>query len=546
MAAAALACVLGAGVGAAVLAPSLGAAHSDREIEQALRAELQQADQGSALATFYRNRGYRPLWVTASASGPFSARGSAAPEAAQLAADAARLIPARYADLPREVAEARRAPPAALARLELTLSRALADYAAGLRQAPAAAQLDFVDPALAAASEPAAVLQAAAAAPSLAGHLASLEEVNPVYHTLRKELAAYRARWSGLPQVRIPDGRSLRVGDAGDRVRLLRRRLGLDAAQAPRADFDAGLAEAVRAFQKAHALPATGEADAATLAALNAGAAHYEALIEANLERARALPPLVGRRFILVNVAAAQLWFYEDGQLKGSMRTVVGARQEQTPMMAGLITHLVFNPYWNVPVDLVRDSLAPKVRKLGPGYFQSAHLEALSDWGDSPSRLDPQAIDWRAVEDGRSELRVRQRPGGDNMMGRVKFMLPNELGIYLHDTPNRAAFQSPRRLFSAGCVRLEHAPELAAWLLGPKGAATPAAADQRVDLAEPTLVYITYLTAAPGPAGVAFYPDVYGRDPALLQALGKGGPASPAPLRKPAPKPSHGAWESAA
>jgi len=526
-----------------VLAPDLVAAHSDRAVELALQAELQRPDAPSSIAAFYRSRQYRPLWVKVSGSGPFPAGGSARPEAARLAADAARSMPARYAGLPGAVAAANGAAPESLARLELTLSQALGDYAAKVGQAPAAARLDFVDPALAAASEPAAVLRAAAAAPSLAQHLTRLEEVNPVYNTLRKDLAAYRARWSGLPQVRVPEGPALRAGDTGDRVGLLRRRLGLDA----RGVFDADLTKAVGAFQAAHALPATGTADAATLAALNAGAAHYEALIQANIERARALPPLMGRRFVLVNVAAAQLWFYEDGRLKGSMRTVVGAPQEQTPTMAGVITHLVFNPYWNIPVDLVRDSLAPKVRRFGAGYLQNANMEALSGWTDDARALDPQTIDWRAVENGSAELRVRQRPGGDNMMGRVKFMLPNELGIYLHDTPNKALFQSQRRLFSAGCIRLEHAPELAAWLLGPQSAAAAsAAADQRVDLAEPTVVYITYLTAAPGASGVVFYPDVYGRDPALLRALGKGGPANPAAERKPAPKPSHGAWESAA
>jgi murein L,D-transpeptidase YcbB/YkuD len=199
---------------------------------------------------------------------------------------------------------------------------------------------------------------------------------------------------------------------------------------------------------------------------------------------------------------------------------VVGTRREQTPMMAGLIRYVVLNPYWDVPVDLVRDVLAPKVVKAGPSYFESRHMQALSDWSDEAVQLDPRHIDWPAVAAGRVELRVRQRPGGDNMMGMVKFMLPNELGIYLHDTPDKAAFLGRERLLSSGCVRLERAPELMAWLFGDADPGdASAAADRRVDLPEPTPVYITYLTAAPSASGVTFYPDVYGRDPALLASL---------------------------
>jgi murein L,D-transpeptidase YcbB/YkuD len=241
-------------------------------------------------------------------------------------------------------------------------------------------------------------------------------------------------------------------------VRQLRVRLGLPAGET----YDEPLEGAVRRFQGAHGLAATGEADAATVAALNAGAAHYQALIAANLERARALPPLKGRRYILVNVAARELTYHQDGQADGTMRIIAGARTEPTPMMAGLITHLMFNPFWEIPQDMVRGSIAPKMLRLGAGEAKALRLQVLSDWGEAPVEVDPARIDWQSVADGGLELRVRQRPGGDNMMGRVKFMLPNELGIYLHDTPDKAAFGGPSRLLSAGCVRLEQAPQLAA------------------------------------------------------------------------------------
>jgi murein L,D-transpeptidase YcbB/YkuD len=129
-------------------------------------------------------------------------------------------------------------------------------------------------------------------------------------------------------------------------------------------------------------------------------------------------------------------------------------------------------------------------------------------------------VDWKAVVAGERPLRVRQLPGADNMMGQIKFMMPNDLGIYLHDTPNKAPFSGPERALSAGCVRLLDAERLSRLLLGrtPAELAT-GEPEQRVDLARPVPVYITYLTVSPRPEGVLVSRDVYGRDPTLLASL---------------------------
>jgi murein L,D-transpeptidase YcbB/YkuD len=102
-------------------------------------------------------------------------------------------------------------------------------------------------------------------------------------------------------------------------------------------------------------------------------------------------------------------------------------------------------------------------------------------------------------------------------MGKVKFMFPNKLGIYLHDTPDKNAFMAGQRRISSGCVRLEDADRLGRWLFKGKMPAPSGAAEQRADLPEPVPVYITYLTAVPGPGGISFQPDVYGRDAKLAQ-----------------------------
>ena len=237
-----------------------------------------------------------------------------------------------------------------------------------------------------------------------------------------------------------------------------------------------------------------------------------EAVIRANLDRARLIPALPGR-YVIVDAGSARLWMIDGDRVDGPMRVIVGKPNMQTPAMAGLIRYATLNPWWNIPPDLARDR-ARKVLKSGPGILARERIQLLSDWSDHPKVITAAQVDWRAVASGRTSLRMRQRPGGGNVMGAMKFMLPNRLGIYLHDFPDKSLFERSDRRLSSGCVRLADAPRLARFLFG--GAAPrPAgpAPEQRVDLPEPVPVYITYLTALPDPArGVAVQRDVYARD----------------------------------
>ena len=340
--------------------------------------------------------------------------------------------------------------------------------------------------------------------------------VNPLYLELRDGLAAYQARWGGLPQIEVPEGPTLRLGSSGERVRALRERLGL----VPGDAFDAEVADALRGYQSAHGLPSDGIAGSVTLQSLNRGAGHYERLIRVNMERARALPANLGERYVLVDAAAARLWMYEDGRPVDSMRVIVGKPEAETPMMASMIRYAVLNPYWNVPPELVRANIARNVLDLGPGYLRDRGYELLSGWEEDAEQVDPASVDWNAVAAGREQVRVRQRPGRGNFMGDIKFRMPNNMGIFLHDTPDRALFDEADRRLSSGCVRLEDAQRLARWLFGETPQAPSPDPEQQVHLREPVPVYITYFTAAPAEGGgIAFFDDVYGRDQALLAQL---------------------------
>ncbi|HUD30915.1 MAG TPA: L,D-transpeptidase family protein [Novosphingobium sp.] len=232
-------------------------------------------------------------------------------------------------------------------------------------------------------------------------------------------------------------------------------------------------------------------------------------VLRLNVERARVLPsPAV--RHIVVDAAAARLYYYQDGAQVGTMRVVVGAEKTQTPMLAGYVNWAIFNPYWNIPDYLTRDNVARKV--LSGRTLKSMDMEVLSDWSATPQVVDPSTVDWQAVRDGRQEVRIRELPGPANSMGKVKFLFPNDEGIYLHDTPNRDLLVKDDRHLSNGCIRLEDAPALGRWMMGKAFGVKTKAPEQAVPLPAPVPVYLTYLTATPTKKGVALLDDVYGRD----------------------------------
>jgi len=246
---------------------------------------------------------------------------------------------------------------------------------------------------------------------------------------------------------------------------------------------------------------------------------HQRQLLTLNLERARALP--AGKhRYVVVNAAQQRLYMFEDGRVVDSMVVVVGKPKYPTPLITAYIRFASLNPYWFVPPDLAAERIAPNVLKRGLRYLDNLGYQVLSDWDENPTIIDPKTIDWKAVADGKVEVRIRQLPGPHNSMGRMKFMFPNEAGVYLHDNPERELFTEASRLYSGGCVRLEDASRLGRWLFGQDLDWESAGTEQRVPIPRLVPVYITYLTALPSDDGsqIAYYDDVYGRDAARLAA----------------------------
>lgn len=252
--------------------------------------------------------------------------------------------------------------------------------------------------------------------------------------------------------------------------------------------------------------------------------------IALNLERWRWAPRELGARHVRVNVPAFALALHEPGgRLPVEMRVVVGQEGWGTPILSDAIESIELNPYWNVPSSIAVEELVPKLRD-DPELLAEQDYEVVSGWNGDAKPVDVESVDWDDFEDEDPKLRIRQRPGPANQLGRIKFVLPNPLNIYLHDTPAQQGFERSDRDLSHGCIRLERPLDLAFHLLRGHPDWSPDAIRRAVDsgkhteirLAEPVPVHLFYWTAVAREDGsVETFDDLYGIDEKLRAALAK-------------------------
>jgi murein L,D-transpeptidase YcbB/YkuD len=246
-------------------------------------------------------------------------------------------------------------------------------------------------------------------------------------------------------------------------------------------------------------------------AALASGMTAADPRLLSNLERARVLPST--GRFIIVDSGSAMLTMYENGQPVDRMRVVVGTPETPTPMIASVVHWVTLNPFWNVPPNLVRKTIAPGAIKGGDAYLKRGGYEVMSSWAPDATVVPAAQVDWKQVLAKPESVRVRQKPGLNNSMGRLKVPFPNNQDIFLHDTPTRSAFAVAQRQLSNGCVRLEDAKRLARWLMGSEPKMSGNDPEQFVQIPAGVPIYLTYLTAEAGVDGkLATRSDPYGWD----------------------------------
>lgn len=220
-----------------------------------------------------------------------------------------------------------------------------------------------------------------------------------------------------------------------------------------------------------------------------------ERLLLADLERARVLPHI--GRHIVVDLGTQRLWMFDGRRLDGEMKVITGATDSPTPTMASLVEEAIARPYWNIPEDLAQARIARRVLRHGTSHLDRQHLKLLSDWTDNAVEIAPDAIDWKAAAARRLSIRVRQEPGPWNMMGEMKFLIRNDQGIYLHDTPERTLFHRADRRLSAGCIRVEDWRRLADWLFDGTAPAADGPPEQTHRLPRPVPIHVLHLSVDP-------------------------------------------------
>jgi murein L,D-transpeptidase YcbB/YkuD len=376
----------------------------------------------------------------------------------------------------------------------------------------------------------------AAVTPGEKGIEAILEDLRPThpdYRRLRKALNDLHriANTGGWPS--IADGQTLRLGNRDPRVETLRQHLILtgdlspDAAPLDPQFYDASLADAVKRFQGRHGVQPDGILGRQTTAVLNVPVLDRIRQVELNLERWRWLPHDLGQRYLLVNIADFNLKVIENQSKVLEMRVVVGRPARRSPVFSAKMTYMVLNPYWTVPPSIAVKDILPRLKK-GEDYLAQQGFKVFNGWTEAAEEIDPQWIDWALYNRSHFPFRLRQEPGPNNALGRIKFMFPNKFDVYLHDTPQRSLFDRVKRDFSSGCIRVEDAVGLAAYLLKEDPAWSPGLIqqtlatvhDQVVLLKTPIVVHLIYMTAWVDPDGsLQFRNDIYDRDSILEQAL---------------------------
>lgn len=319
--------------------------------------------------------------------------------------------------------------------------------------------------------------------------------------------------------------------------RLLRRIGDLPAGSAaPAGDqvYEGPLVEAVKHFQTRHGLEPDGRIGSATLKQLNTPLSYRVRQLQLVLERWRWVPDAFARPPVVVNIPEFRLYAFNNRyEPELQMKVVVGgAYRRQTPVFSNSMTHLIFRPYWNVPLSIQRNELVPNIQK-DEDYLEKNDYEVVDNRGAAVASgtVTPKLI--AQLRSG--QLAIRQIPGPKNALGYIKFLFPNEYNVYLHGTPAKALFSKTRRDFSHGCIRVEKPEELALWVLKDKPgwdldrirAAENGIKPLQVNLDKPIPVLIVYATAVARADGeVFFYDDIYGHDAALDELLAKGYPYS--------------------
>ncbi|QEC51551.1 murein L,D-transpeptidase YcbB/YkuD [Anseongella ginsenosidimutans] len=357
-----------------------------------------------------------------------------------------------------------------------------------------------------------------------------LEEVEPL-HPQYGKLRDYLENLEGLSGKVSWDSLQLQVksyapGDSARLIGQVKQRLalmGFKNANDRSDQYTASLDSLIKTYRLCNGLKSGGNIDRELVDNLNIPVKDRVRKILINMERLRWVPDTPGNYYLLVNIPGFMLYAYENDSLAWSMPVVVGKPVHQTVIFSGSMKYVVFSPYWNIPPGILANETLPAIKR-NVSYLRKNNMEVVR----GGKVVDPGTINWQKYNASNFPYMIRQKPGGNNSLGRVKFLFPNEYNIYLHDTPAKSLFSADSRPFSHGCIRVSRPQELAEYLLrrdstwtsGKIAAAMKSGKEKYVTLKEPVMVYIGYFTAWVDSKGhLNFRPDVYGHDAKLSAML---------------------------
>lgn len=332
----------------------------------------------------------------------------------------------------------------------------------------------------------------------------------------------------GWPQLPVPPNKTprdslLQYGTTDPSVALLRARLAasrdLRSGNTTSTYFDYELDKALKRFQASNGLTPTGIADKRTIMALNVPADVRLKQLKANLGRLQEVIPTTQKKYVVVNIPAAQIEAVENGQIVARYAGVVGKEDRPTPLLRTPITDLSFNPTWRLPPTVIAEDLIPRgqqMQKKGQNVLLKFGIDA---YDGSGKKVDPAKINWDKVRPG--TYRYSQKPGKENPLGFLKINFNSAHSVYMHDTPSDRIFGRNFRSESSGCIRVHNIENLAAWLLaGQNGWDADRIAQMKesgrpldVRLKKPVQLLFVYISAwATADGVVQFRRDIYQKD----------------------------------
>ncbi len=330
------------------------------------------------------------------------------------------------------------------------------------------------------------------------------------FQLLQNELIKYRTiEQQGGWNVISTSKRKFKVGDVDSIIAQVKSRLavtGVYDKNDTSATYTSTLSSAVRNAQASFGLKQDGIIDAELIRHLNVPIQQRIKQMLINAERMKWMPQEPAK-YLLANIPEYRLHVVENGKEVMGMNIVVGKAANRSVIFSDELKYVVFSPYWNIPRSIVRSEIYPAMQRSS-SYLRRKNMEVTGYSNGLPI--------------------VRQKPGGSNSLGKVKFIFPNSYNIYFHDTPARTLFDKEKRAFSHGCIRLHKPFDLAVYLLKDNATWTDSkikeamnsSKEKWVTLAQPVPVFITYFTTWVDGDGILYFmDDIYGHDANLASHL---------------------------